>query len=119
MAPDTIVVGIAAAATRNRDYSPATTTAADLQDYPTGGGAEPFRRFLVSELKPFIDGRYRTEPYRVIVGWSLGGLFVVDVRSQDAYDLGHIPGAKLIPSNDIASRINELPKDRLIVTYCS
>lgn len=48
-----------------------------------------------------------------------GKVFVVDVRSQDAYDLGHIPGAKLIPSNDIASRINELPKDKLILTYCS
>jgi rhodanese-related sulfurtransferase len=48
-----------------------------------------------------------------------GKVFVVDVRSEDAYDLGHIPGAKLIPLNDIASRMNELPKDKLILTYCS
>ena len=48
-----------------------------------------------------------------------GKAFVVDVRSQDAYDVGHIPGAKLIPANDVASRIKELPSDKLIVTYCS
>ena len=88
MAPEMIVVGIAGAATRGRDYSPATTTASDLQDNPTGGGAERFRQFMVSELRPFIDGRYRTEPYRVIVGWSLGGLFVVDslLDQPDSFD---------------------------------
>lgn len=44
---------------------------------------------------------------------------VIDVRSQDAYAAGHIPGAKVIPAFDILNRINELPKDKLIITYCS
>jgi len=44
---------------------------------------------------------------------------VIDVRNQDAYDAGHIPGAKLIPSIDILNHLNELPKDKLIITYCS
>ena len=48
-----------------------------------------------------------------------GTAFVVDVRSQDAYDLGHIPGSKLIPENEIPNRVNELPRDKMIVTYCS
>ncbi|MCA1578294.1 MAG: rhodanese-like domain-containing protein [Acidobacteria bacterium] len=48
-----------------------------------------------------------------------GKAFVVDVRSQDAYDVGHIPGAKLIPVDVIGSRTKELPSDKLIVTYCS
>ena len=46
-------------------------------------------------------------------------VFVVDVRNQAAYDLGHIPGAKLIPSGEILNHINELPRDKMIVTYCS
>jgi 3-mercaptopyruvate sulfurtransferase SseA len=45
--------------------------------------------------------------------------FVVDVRNQAAYDLGHIPGSKLIPSGEILNHLNELPHDKLIVTYCS
>jgi 3-mercaptopyruvate sulfurtransferase SseA len=48
-----------------------------------------------------------------------GEAFVVDVRNQASYDLGHIPGAKLIPAGEIANHINELPRDKMIVTYCS
>jgi 3-mercaptopyruvate sulfurtransferase SseA len=48
-----------------------------------------------------------------------GDVFVVDVRNQAAFDQGHIPGAKLIPVNEVATRIGEFPKDKKIVTYCS
>jgi 3-mercaptopyruvate sulfurtransferase SseA len=48
-----------------------------------------------------------------------GQAFVVDVRNQASYDLGHIPGSKLIPSGEILNHINELPRDKTIVTYCS
>lgn len=44
---------------------------------------------------------------------------VVDVRSEDSYKAGHIRGAKLIPVADTLKHANELPKDKLIVTYCS
>ena len=46
-------------------------------------------------------------------------VFIVDVRNQAAYDQGHIPGAKLMPVNEILNHVDQLPKDRLIVTYCS
>ena len=45
--------------------------------------------------------------------------FVVDVRNEDSYNAGHIKGAKLIPVADTLNHVNELPKDKLIVTYCS
>jgi 3-mercaptopyruvate sulfurtransferase SseA len=48
-----------------------------------------------------------------------GKAFVVDVRNQDSYDMGHIPGSHLIPAGDIANHLNELPGDKTIVTYCS
>ena len=48
-----------------------------------------------------------------------GTAFVVDVRSQDAYDMGHIPGSRLIPAGEILNHLNELPRDKMIVTYCS
>lgn len=44
---------------------------------------------------------------------------VVDVRNKDAYDRGHIPGARWIPVTEVAQRFNELPRDKTIVTYCS
>lgn len=48
-----------------------------------------------------------------------GKAIVVDVRSKAMYDLGHIAGAKLIPVPEIEARANELPRDKMIVTYCS
>ena len=44
---------------------------------------------------------------------------LIDVRNQAAYDAGHIPGSKLIPSGEILNHISELPRDKMIVTYCS
>lgn len=44
---------------------------------------------------------------------------VIDVRNEDAYKVAHIKGARLIPVADVAKRSDELPKDKLIVTYCS
>lgn len=39
-----------------------------------GGGGENFLKFLTSELFPKIESDYRTLPYRLYVGHSLGGL---------------------------------------------
>ena len=44
---------------------------------------------------------------------------VIDVRNEASYNAGHIHGAKLIPEADLPNHLSELPKDKLIVTYCS
>jgi predicted sulfurtransferase len=44
---------------------------------------------------------------------------VIDVRNEASYNAGHIRGAKLIPEAEIPNHLSELPKDKLIVTYCS
>jgi hypothetical protein len=44
---------------------------------------------------------------------------VVDVRTEDAYKTSHIKGAKLIPVGEILNHTDELPKNKMIVTYCS
>ena len=45
---------------------------------------------------------------------------IVDVRRQDEYDEGHIPGAILIPNESISDeRPKELPDlDQIILIYC-
>jgi 3-mercaptopyruvate sulfurtransferase SseA len=48
-----------------------------------------------------------------------GQAFIVDVRNQAAYDAGHIPGARLIPVGEILNHVNEMPRDKTIITYCS
>ena len=51
---------------------------------------------------------------------SESGYIIIDARTQEEYDQGHIPGAILIPEYEIADRAeNELPdKDQLILVYC-
>lgn len=44
--------------------------------------------------------------------------FVLDVRQPHEYNQSHIDGAKLIPLGELASRLNELPKNREIVCVC-
>jgi rhodanese-related sulfurtransferase len=45
---------------------------------------------------------------------------IIDARTQEEYDAGHIPGAILIPEYEIATRAeSELPnKNQLILVYC-
>jgi rhodanese-related sulfurtransferase len=43
----------------------------------------------------------------------------VDVRGTSSYKQGHIKGAADIPLSDIDERAGALPRERLIVTYCS
>jgi rhodanese-related sulfurtransferase len=44
---------------------------------------------------------------------------VIDVRNEASYGVGHIKGAKLIPLNEVVDRMDQLPRNKLIVTYCS
>ena len=48
------------------------------------------------------------------------GYIILDVRTREEYDQGHIPGAILIPNTEIEARAEEeLPdKDQLILVYC-
>ena len=74
--PRMLVVGIVNV-DRNRDFTPTHAPVQGELRYPTSGGAEKFLKFVQSELIPLIDDRYRTQPYRVLSGWSFGGLFTV------------------------------------------
>jgi len=44
---------------------------------------------------------------------------IIDVRGDAAYKQSHIKGAISIPAADILAHLDELPKDKLIATYCS
>ena len=74
--PQPIVVGIPNT-NRNRDLLPTTSNPQDLKMLPGGGGADKFLAFLTDELRPYIDGNYRTWPFRILFGHSGAGLFVV------------------------------------------
>ena len=59
--PEVIVVGIQNT-TRTRDMTP---TPSDRQG---AGGAAKFLQFIETEVIPFVEKNYRTDPYRVLAG---------------------------------------------------
>lgn len=46
------------------------------------------------------------------------GIRLVDVRTAEEYADGHIPGAELLPYDEIEARFMDSDKDRPIVVYC-
>lgn len=49
---------------------------------------------------------------------SEGLVTVLDVRSEDEFVQGHLPGARNIPFAELDKRLSELPRDVEIVAYC-
>ncbi|TGE26542.1 alpha/beta hydrolase-fold protein [Hymenobacter metallicola] len=77
--PEAIIVAIHNT-DRIRDLTPTHIESGlymDRRGATTSGGGENFTRFLQQELIPHIDSAYATTSYRMLIGTSLGGLFVV------------------------------------------
>jgi len=47
-----------------------------------------------------------------------GDVTLIDVRPEDEFAAGHIPGALSLPVTELAARVHELPKRKEIVAYC-
>ncbi|MEB3196436.1 MAG: rhodanese-like domain-containing protein [Candidatus Sericytochromatia bacterium] len=50
---------------------------------------------------------------------SVQDWLIVDVRSREAFDMEHLPGAISVPYSQIDQRLKDLPRDRQIVLYCA
>ena len=70
------------------------------------GGSATYEQISGAEAKALMD--------------SESGYIIIDARTQEEYDEGHILGAILIPEYEIADRAEkELPdKKQLILVYC-
>ena len=47
-----------------------------------------------------------------------GLVTVLDVRPEDEFALGHLPGAINIPVRELRSRLSELDPGRMVIAYC-
>lgn len=65
--PHLIIVGIPSL-NRERDLTPSP-----IDDFKGSGGGPRLLDFIARELMPYIERTYRTHPYRVLEGHSLGG----------------------------------------------
>jgi rhodanese-related sulfurtransferase len=47
-----------------------------------------------------------------------GSVTLLDVRPEDEFDLGHLPGTLNIPLPELLQRLSELPAKQEIIAYC-
>ncbi len=64
--------------------------------------------FAVQDVSPEVVREHQKE------------LHLIDVREPDEFEgeLGHIPGAHLLVLGDLPERIQEIPKDRMVIFVC-
>jgi predicted alpha/beta superfamily hydrolase len=103
-----IIVGVSNTPDRIAEYTP-------VSDARYGGGnADNYGRFLVEELKPMIDARYRTRPGPEdtgLAGSSLGGLvsLYLGLKYPDTFTrLGVISPSVWWANEDIVTRVKAL-----------
>ena len=83
--PEMIIVGIPNT-DRTRDLTPThidnDLPMMDSNSAKNTGGGENFAAFLQKELIPHIDSIYPTQPFRILVGHSFGGLAVLHILTN-------------------------------------
>lgn len=85
--PGLIVVAIPMT-DRARDLYPSSSNPSDISDFSTQGGADSFLAFIQSELKPWVEKKYRIQPYSILMGHSRAGLFAINtlITEPNAFD---------------------------------
>ena len=58
------------------------------------------------ELKSYINSKRESQ------------YLLIDVRQPAEYQIGHLPGAKLMPLMELESKLFSLPADQDLVFYC-
>jgi 3-mercaptopyruvate sulfurtransferase SseA len=83
-----------------RSATATTPGSSSAQNVPSDG----VRRITTVELRDALDK---------------GTAIVIDTRPVESYKQSHIKGSISVPVDQVANHINELPRDKMIVAYCS
>jgi ArsR family transcriptional regulator len=72
-------------------------------------------------VRGYFDDRDSLEPVcrsELMERLSTGDVTVLDVRPEDEFALGHLPGAINIPLSELEGRLAELDRQQDVVAYC-
>ena len=98
-----VAVGALAACNSREAFIPQAPAAPVQSSQPTNP-ADEARRITVEELHKL---------------WDKKDVLIIDTRGVPDYKSGHIPGAISVPANEVAAKIEELPRNKMIVAYCT
>lgn len=78
----------------------------------------PAARQIAYVPKP-RPGSIAVDEFRKLAGNTPANVLILDVRNTDEANAGMIKGAMLVPDEELAARMKEVPKDKQIVTHCA
>ncbi|MDL2345374.1 rhodanese-like domain-containing protein, partial [Deinococcus sp. MIMF12] len=73
---------------------------------------------LAVSCAPASPQAYTTVSVQDLHTAQQSGEFVLDVRTPAEYAQGHVPGAVLLPLQDLSARLNEVPQGRKVYVIC-
>lgn len=88
-------------------YAPPYSSAKD----PVAVAGYVAENIMLGKMKPVY--------WRELRDIELENNFLLDVRTEDEFALGSLPGAVNIPLDEIRARIDEIPKDKMVYTFCA
>ncbi len=98
---------------------PAITTPAPMSTRGPRSGPVASTTASVSSPAAHEDGARRISIAEANRAVENGTAVLVDVRSAENWAAGHAKGAINIPVEQVVARISELPRDKMIITYCA
>lgn len=51
--------------------------------------------------------------------WEKGDAVIIDTRAEAAYKEEHIKGSISMPTGTVLARVDELPRNKMIIAYCT
>jgi 3-mercaptopyruvate sulfurtransferase SseA len=51
--------------------------------------------------------------------WDKKDVLIIDTRGLPDYQASHIPGSISVPAGEVATKLEELPRNKMIVAYCT
>jgi rhodanese-related sulfurtransferase len=85
-------------------------------NFPVESGKPASDIVYVAKPRP---GEIAIEDFKKLVAAMPADTLILDVRNTDEANAGMIKSAKLVPDEEIADRLAEIPKDKRIVTHCA
>jgi 3-mercaptopyruvate sulfurtransferase SseA len=95
---------LAGCASRDSVVSQTQRPSGQASQSPAAPPADTARRITVEELHKLYEK---------------GEVVIIDTRSEMAYKESRIKGAILVPVGDVAAKADELPRNKMIVAYCT
>lgn len=91
-----------------------TTSTVNVQNKPA---ATPI--VVQSTPAPLGDGVPRISLADAKAAFDSGEAVFIDTHAKEQYDQQHIKGSINVPVNDIGTRLDNIPKGKKLIAYCS